>query len=247
MILAAILSAPARAFDCDPSASPQPNLGLREEPGLDGCPPGMARVREFCIDRFEGNLEVRETDGGWSPWSPFHNPGANRVRAVSLRGAVPQGYISGFQADAACHESGKRLCRDDEWLYACRGGENLVYPYGPDRKPGLCNDARDVHPALELFPHDPHPFSHLGNACLNQLPNSLDRTGSRPECVTRDGVYDLMGNVHEWTADPAGTFRGGYYVDTYRNGNGCLYVTTAHSFAYWDYSTGFRCCADPLN
>jgi len=24
----------------------------------------------------------------------------------------------------------------------------------------------------------------------------------------------MMGNLHEWTADPAGTFRGGFYVDT---------------------------------
>ena len=41
----------------------------------------------------------------------------------------------------------------------------------------------------------------------------------------------MMGNLHEWTADPAGTFRGGYYVDTVINGNGCLYATTAHDDA----------------
>jgi hypothetical protein len=55
----------------------------------------------------------------------------------------------------------------------------------------------------------------------------------------------MMGNLHEWTADPAGTFRGGFYVDTVRNGNGCLYATTAHNTSYRDYSTGFRCCATP--
>ena len=32
--------------------------------------------------------------------------------------------------------------------------------------------------------------------------------------------------------------------DTVKNGNGCLYRTTAHSYSHWDYSTGFRCCAD---
>jgi formylglycine-generating enzyme required for sulfatase activity len=57
-------------------------------------------------------------------------------------------------------------------------------------------------------------------------------------------VLDLMGNLHEWTADPAGTFRGGFYVDTVRNGPGCLYRTTAHDVGHRDYSTGFRCCAD---
>jgi hypothetical protein len=55
-----------------------------------------------------------------------------------------------------------------------------------------------------------------------------------------------VGNLHEWTADPAGTFRGGFYVDTKLNGPGCLYATTAHDSSHWDYSTGFRCCADPL-
>ena len=63
--------------------------------------------------------------------------------------------------------------------------------------------------------------------------------------TSADGLFDLMGNLHEWTADPAGTFRGGFYVDTVINGNGCLYRTTAHDVAHWDYSTGFRCCATP--
>jgi hypothetical protein len=47
--------------------------------------------------------------------------------------------------------------------------------------------------------------------------------------------------------DPAGTgiFLGGFFVDTVNNGNGCLYRTTAHPVTYWDYSTGFRCCAEP--
>ena len=43
---------------------------------------------------------------------------------------------------------------------------------------------------------------------------------------------------------PEGTFRGGFYVDTMINGPGCLYATTAHNVYHWDYSTGFRCCAD---
>ena len=53
-----------------------------------------------------------------------------------------------------------------------------------------------------------------------------------------------MGNLHEWTADPTGTFRGGFYVDTTLNGDGCTYRTTAHGVSHRDYSTGFRCCAE---
>jgi sulfatase modifying factor 1 len=42
-----------------------------------------------------------------------------------------------------------------------------------------------------------------------------------------------------------GTFMGGYFVDAKLNGPGCEYLTTAHAKTYRDYSTGFRCCADP--
>jgi formylglycine-generating enzyme required for sulfatase activity len=80
---------------------------------------------------------------------------------------------------------------------------------------------------------------------LNQLEGGLARTGSHPSCTNEYGVYDMVGNLHEWTSDPEGTFQGGYYLDTALNGEGCSYRTTAHDFDYHDYSTGFRCCASP--
>lgn len=232
-----------RGEGCDPSAMPTPNDGLTEAPGEGGCQAGMIAIGTFCIDRYEASL-VR-ADGSGS-WSPFHNPGSTRVRAVSIAGAIPQGYITGDQAAAACAEAGKRLCTDTEWLRACRGSADNVYPYGDVRQDGVCNDARARHPAVERFmSNEPWVFSMLGDACINQLPDSLARTGDQPGCVTSDGAFDMMGNLHEWTSDPTGTFRGGYYVDTVRNGNGCLYRTTAHDTAHSDYSTGFRCCSDP--
>jgi len=233
---------PTSGSMCDPSVMPTPNDGLSEAPGMGGCPDGMVPIADFCIDRYEASLELV----GGGTWSPFHNPGDAPVRAVSIEGAIPQGYITGRQAAAACEAAGKRLCTDDEWLRACRGaGLANTYPYGNTRMPGVCNDARSPHPAYERFgTTEDWVFSMLGDACISQLPDSLDPTGDNPGCVTDEGVFDLMGNLHEWTADPAGTFRGGYYVDTVINGNGCLYRTTAHSMGHWDYSTGFRCCAD---
>jgi hypothetical protein len=228
--------------ECNPEAAPQPNVGLSEPPGEGGCPAGMLPVDTFCVDRFEASLVYAE---GGEPFSPYVNPGAVAVRAVSIEGAVPQGYITQVQATAACEAAGKRLCADDEWLRACQGPDGWTYPYGSTLELGTCNDHRAVHPAIEYFgTSEDWIWSELGNACLNQLEAGLDPAGARPGCVTVEGAHDMMGNLHEWTADPNGTFRGGYYVDTVINGPGCLYATTAHDVSHWDYSTGFRCCAD---
>lgn len=230
---------------CTADQVPLPNVGITEPPGLDGCPPGMAfsAAASVCMDRWEAHLVL--TGSPEQPWSPYFNPGSRTVRAVSAPGAVPQGYISGSHAAAACAAAGKRLCTRQEWESACRGVSLWTYPYGNARQPGVCNDARAVHPAVEYFgTSESWIYSELDHPCLNQLPDSLDRTQANPGCVTPEGFYDLMGNLHEWISDPDGTFKGGFYVDTVINGNGCLYTTTAHTFTYWDYSTGFRCCAD---
>ena len=215
-----------------------------EPPGLGGCPAGMTAVAGFCIDRWEAALVV--ADGGTRRgWSPYRNPGAATVIAVSAPGLVPQGYIDQVRAGAACARAGKRLCTDAEWLRACRGAANTTFPYGTTREPGRCNDARACHPAVQYFQSsDASVFSMIQHPCLDQLPGGLARGGAYAGCASADGVLDLMGNLHEWTADPAGTFRGGFFVDTRINGDGCLYATTAHDVNHWDYSTGFRCCAD---
>jgi formylglycine-generating enzyme required for sulfatase activity len=203
----------------------------------------MLPVEDFCVDRYEAAL-VRLSDG--TPWSPYFNPGSVPVRAVSVKGAVPQGYIDQERAEEACLASGKRLCTDDEWLRACRGASDRVYPYGDVLVVGRCNDQRATHPAVEYFgTTDSWIYSEIDHECLNQLTDSLAPTGAHPECVSDDGAFDMMGNLHEWTANPAGTFRGGFYVDTVKNGAGCLYATTAHDVSHWDYSTGFRCCYGP--
>lgn len=228
---------------CDPNAAPSPNPALPEVSYDPRCPNGMVWAQTFCVDRFEASL----LHPSGTPWSPYVNPGATAVRAVSLAYAVPQAYISGTQAAAACSAAGKRLCTDAEWLSACQGPASLTYPYGNAREPGRCNDARDTHPAYEYFgTTDNSVFNMLDNPCLNQVPAGLALTGQSGACESPVGAFDMMGNLHEWTADPAGTFRGGFYVDTRINGSGCLYRTTAHGASYWDYSTGFRCCADPL-
>jgi hypothetical protein len=232
------------ATACDPSAMPTPNDGLVEVEYDPSCRAGMVSVAGFCVDRYEASL-VRVDDG--SSWSPYFPPIDVDVRAVSIEGAVPQGYIDQVRAGGACAEAGKRLCTDAEWLRACQGSGGQTYPYGDAHDPAACNGARSRHPAIEYFgTSEDWIWSELGNPCISQLPVGLGITGQYDACVSEEGAFDLVGNLHEWTADPAGTFRGGFYVDTVVNGPGCLYATTAHPVSHWDYSTGFRCCSELL-
>ncbi|HEY4121564.1 MAG TPA: hypothetical protein VGM56_27050, partial [Byssovorax sp.] len=115
--------------------------------------------------------------------------------AVSRFGARASGYVSGVVAERACAAAGKRLCSLDEFVLACRGEEDTLFPYGDDYRDGVCNVNRDEHPAATL--HD--------NAAIGHLDPRLDRvtargaplyqsTGASPGCRSRwgaDAAYDL--------------------------------------------------------
>lgn len=226
------------------------------------CPAEMAEVERpqgsFCIDRWEATLTLRRPSLPATPWPGNRAVDGREAELVaeSAPGRMPQGYISGDQAERACQNAGKRLCEIDEWTRACRGVGGRTYPYGEERRAGVCNDRfkkLGAHPVERLFdqlkPKDMarlrmwEPF-FMNDPRLHELSETVERTGARGGCVTETGVYDLVGNLHEWVADPAGTFVGGFFMDTFQNGEGCGYRTTAHRRNYHDYSTGFRCCAD---
>jgi sulfatase modifying factor 1 len=215
-------------------------LGAAQAAPSFSCPPDMAFIADeqlnFCIDRFEAHLRG---------WEPTRVPGDGLV-AASEPGVLPQAYISAEVAADACENAGKRLCDSEEWVRACVGSTGTRYPYGDHYQPGACNEGRERHPVIQLFGAATNWLSaQMNDPRLNLLDGGLDLAGANERCVSEDGVFDLHGNLHEWVADPAGTFRGGYYVDAVRNGEGCRYRTTAHETDYHDYSTGFRCCADP--
>jgi len=205
------------------------------------CPGDMVFIDDvagpYCIDRYEAHLQGHD---------PYQMVTSSTVApAANAAGAVPQGYISGEHAAQACDAAGKRLCTSDEWLRACEGPTGNVYPYGDTYDADACNDSYSGHPIVDVFGSNASwTHDELNDPQLNQLPDSLAASGDYAECVSDEGVYDMHGNLHEWVDDPSGTFRGGFYVDASINGTGCGYRTTAHSFTYQDYSTGFRCCAD---
>jgi hypothetical protein len=226
----------------DESQLPPPTAGA--------CPPEMASIDgRFCIDKWEGILVERTSDG--ERVLPFTSTVDGRdVRAASVPGVFPQGYVSGAEAAVACANSGKRLCTKMEWRKACVGPRTLQFGYADAREHGRCND-HGRSPMLAVWgltsdsaPSDWDPLK-MNDPRLNALPGSLAKTGAHEGRTNEYGVFDMVGNLHEWTSDPDGTFQGGYYLDTSINGDGCAYRTTAHDFGYHDYSTGFRCCADP--
>jgi hypothetical protein len=225
---------------------------VRESPYV--CPSDMAVIgRSYCIDVYEASLVQQMPDGTEQPWPYYERlrPGVV-VRAVSEAGVFPQGYVSGVQAREACERTGKRLCTPGEWKGACMGPKKTIFPYGNTREVGRCNDngrsaMHFFNPQLDDDPDHRWMWGFAGNMVdprLNQLEGTLTRTGERSGCTNDYGVYDMVGNLHEWVDDPEGTFQGGYYLDTHLNGDGCYYRTTAHPMSHLDYSTGFRCCAD---
>lgn len=208
-------------------------------------PPAGSPLRAYCIDRYEASV-VELAGNAERPHSPFVSVKGLRVKAVSRAGVFPQAYISRNEAEAACTAAHKRLCTEDEWVTACKGRHPTTYPYGDERHEGQCNDNGKAPLGVvyaDMGSQAFGSFEAMNDPRLNQVPGSLARTGSHARCRSGYGVFDMVGNVHEWVADPGGTFRGGYYLDTQKNGPGCEYRTVAHDATYHDYSTGFRCCA----
>jgi sulfatase modifying factor 1 len=206
-----------------------------------GCPSDMTLVGHTCVDKWEGSLVEVRPDGREVAFSPHEAPNGHDVRAVSRPGVTPQAHISMVQAQRACKASGKRLCHAQEWKSACRGPEETRYPYGSTREANVCVDTNRTSPMAVLH-NGEHDAATMNDPEANRLQNTVEPTGAAAECTNSYGVYDMVGNVHEWADD--GAFHGGYYLDTKINGEGCEYITTAHAKSYYDYSTGFRCCAD---
>jgi hypothetical protein len=171
----------------------------------------------FCIDRFEY---------------------PNRM------GEWPVIMVSWYEARDACSAQGKRLCTEDEWTFACEGEEATPYPNGYVRDPEACLNDR---------PWKQFKGGKLGNRTGEGAKMELDRlwqglpSGSRPLCKSTFGVYDLTGNVDEWTrssvaGERPSVLKGGYWGPVRTR---CRPATKAHGEDHIFYQQGFRCCGDP--
>ena len=172
--------------------------------------------------------------------------GRTKPKALSQKGVTPNAYLMMQWARDACAAAGKRLCSLEEWQTACRGEQNRQFPYGDEYKQGACNVFREDHPGRVLF--GKMTVGMLDPRMNKVAPKGkplLRKTGATPLCKSvwgDDAIHDMVGNLDEWIDDPEGTFAGGFFSRTAKNG--CEKTTVSHTATYFDYSTGGRCCSD---
>jgi len=161
-------------------------------------------------------------------------------KAESTSGVAPEVNVDYATAKAACEAAGKRLCTTSEWFAACVGANNRAYAFqdsesSPVSIDSVCDVARTE----------------------NNTPGSLPSlTGAHPSCKTEGlNLYDMIGNLAEWTTDASGTpvaagepfylASGATLADAK-----CVTTTTDIGSPTIDPATkstdvGFRCCKDP--
>lgn len=91
------------------------------------------------------------------------------------KGEIPTSGFTWFQAVKTCEKLGKRLPDEIEWQTSCEGPLKKNYPYGNAFDWQICKYA--------TWYDNPVP------------------SGSMERCVSDYGVYDLSGNLWEWTND----------------------------------------------
>lgn len=185
---------------------------------VDGGSGGPVEVAP-CVETVRvGALEVFAYEAS-RPDATDVEAGSDEARPCSRAGVLPWTNIAWPDASRVCLGAGFRLCSNAEWQRACEGeARQWHFPYALHHQPARCND-------------------HVSGSGM------MEPTGTRAECRTPEGAYDMSGNAWELTAD--GARRGAswkinavmFRVDSAR----CdTYYDVADGFA--DDDVGFRCC-----
>ena len=159
---------------------------------------------------------------------------ASNGRACSRPSRHPWANVTRGEAQAACQRAGARLCTVAEWVKACRGPNNYIFPYGNTFNPTGCN-GRAFSPAVDAI-------------SLTHLPAQCNTNWSAAGLL-----YNMSGNVKEWTvtqyagANPVDhELRGGAYdtpsLQDAGAGLSCIYQLPAPPSALSLPTLGFRCC-----
>ena len=130
----------------------------------------------------------------------------------------PRDMVSHEQAVSLCEQAGKHLCTIEEWQAACRGKDNTKYSYGDGYKQNKCNTNT----------------------------KTAKRSGRKEQCRSWWGMYDMNGNLWEWTATASKEHPNMFYVagGAWNTNNGSRCTESKFSFYPQNQypSVGFRCC-----
>jgi len=186
---------------------------------------------DFYIYRYEASR----------PDATSSNEGALEHQSCSNLNVVPWRGVSHTIAAAACAATPdsmgvpKRLCTSAEYLAACAGNAANTFPYGATFDANQCNT---------------EPFDGVAGGGDDDI---LLPTGSGlSSCQSDDGVFDLSGNLKEWTDDLTGQTPGGLDIHVLRGGAyntpavgaTCGFRTSRAAVNTILPSIGFRCCSD---
>jgi formylglycine-generating enzyme required for sulfatase activity/transposase-like protein len=161
---------------------------------------------ERCRERGACEAIARDGDLPEARLSPALRQHAQQVYASQCnagqvgRERHPVNCVSYRQASAYCAAAGGRLPTEAEWDLAARGSEERRYPWGD----GVPGPTRLNACGLECksWYADARLDSVFGGVMYNGDDGFAGTApvASYPAGATRDGVYDLLGNVAEWTA-----------------------------------------------
>lgn len=147
--------------------------------------------------------------------APIQKSCIDRYEYPNKAQRFPKVDVSIADAQALCRQQQKHLCTSQEWLDACEGPEGNRWSYGSQYDPSKCH-----HNAPD----------GLGKAQL---------AGLFADCQTTAGVFDLTGNVWEWTME--GEMYGGSW--NFSSGMGQCRASAHPATGYKSHEIGFRCCA----
>lgn len=142
----------------------------------------------------------------------------DRYEWPNKKGVVPMAYISLYQAMDSCMAAGKYLCSSDEWTLACTGPYGWKYPYGSSYEQHACNT------------HD----------------TTVRKSGYMVECRGYFDVYDMAGNLAEWTNTKSPKNLQFYNVKGGFWDSGIKSTCYDARYSYYPQNrhnpVGFRCC-----
>ena len=141
-------------------------------------PQHTVNLPAFYIDKYEvTNLQYKRFNDATQRRSPAHF--RNRTFPAG-KADHPVTNVSWHDASDYCAWAGKRLPTDQEWEKAARGTDGRIYPWG---------NSFDIAKA-----NTPLRWSRIGQE------GDTTPVGAFAGGVSPYGVYDMSGNVWEWTA-----------------------------------------------